>query len=236
MTRQNAENARLANAKAEEAFAAAERGSDAMQRLAGSMRNIKTSSDQTAKILKTINEIAFQTNLLALNAAVEAARAGEAGRSFAVVAEEVRNLAHRSAEAAQNTGELIEEAQQYAESGVAALEETSLSLSEILDRIEQVKQFNSDVAMSSREQAEGIGQISSAVFQMEKVTQGNAAHSEESAAASQELSTQAHKLNTMIEELIIIIQGASEVQKRSIMRSRQEPEQPQYRPALPERE
>jgi len=235
MTLQNAENARQANEKAEEAFAAAERGSDAMQRMSGSMRNIKTSADQTAKILKTINEIAFQTNLLALNAAVEAARAGEAGRSFAVVAEEVRNLAHRSAEAAQSTAELIEEAQQYASSGVAAMEETSGRLIEILDRIEQAKQFNSEVSMASREQAEGIGQISSAIVQMETVTQGNAAHSEESASASQELSTQAHKLNTMIEELSSIIQGSQSLRNRSSIRSRQDGKKPRPRHALTER-
>ena len=203
--------------------------------MSGSIRNIKTSSDQTAKILKTIDEIAFQTNLLALNAAVEAARAGDAGRSFAVVAEEVRNLAHRSAEAAKNTAELIEEAQQYADSGVAALDETSHSLAEILEHIEQVKQFNSEVAMACREQAEGIGQISNAVFQMEKVTQGNAAHSEQSASASRELSTQARKLNTMIDDLIAIIQGAGSAHKRSRTHSRQAPEQPRHRPALPQR-
>lgn len=235
MTHQNAENARLANTKAQEAYAAAERGSAAMQRMSGSMRNIKTSADQTANILQTINEIAFQTNLLALNAAVEAARAGEAGRSFAVVAEEVRNLAHRSAEAAQSTAELIEESQQYAGSGVAAMEETTQRLEEILESIEQVKQFNNDMAMSSREQAEGIAQISGAVVQMEKVTQGNAAHAEQSSSASQELSTQAHRLNAMIDELITIVQGSAGGQRRPGAPSPQ-PTGPPERAALPEGE
>jgi len=215
MTKQNAANAAQATTMAEKAFEAATRGSEAMERMSGSMRNIKTSSDQTAKILRTINEIAFQTNLLALNAAVEAARAGEAGRGFAVVAEEVRNLARRSAEAAQNTAELIEESQQYADSGVAALQETSSTLADIVQSIQQVRQLNSEVAGASREQAEGIGQISSAISQMEQVTQSNAAHSEESAAASQELSNQAHKLNMMIEELIVIIHGSSGLRARS---------------------
>jgi len=183
--------------------------------MSGSMRNIKTSSDQTAKILKTINEIAFQTNLLALNAAVEAARAGEAGRSFAVVAEEVRNLAKRSAEAAQNTAELIEEAQQYAGSGVAAMEETSSILIDIVESIQKVKHLNSEVSEGSREQAEGISQISKAIAQMENVTQGNAAYSQESASASQELSHQAHKLNLMIDELIGMIHGSNAIRARS---------------------
>ncbi len=215
MTRQNAANATQATAMAESAFAAAERGSVAMERMSGSMRNIKTSSGQTAKILRTINEIAFQTNLLALNAAVEAARAGEAGRSFAVVAEEVRNLAGRSAEAARNTAELIEEAQQYADSGVAALEESSAILADIVESIQKVKQLNSEVSGASREQAEGISQISTAISQMQKVTQGNAAHSQESASASQELSNQAHKLNQIIDELITIIQGSSAARAQS---------------------
>jgi len=214
MTRQNAAYASQATTMAEEAFAAAERGSDAMERMSGSIRNIKTSSNQTAKILKTIDEIAFQTNLLALNAAVEAARAGESGRSFAVVAEEVRNLAKRSAEAAQTTAELIDEARQYADSGVAALEETSAILTDIVSGIQQVRQLNTEVSAASLEQAEGISHISAAISQMEQVTQGNAAHSEESAAASQELSTQAHKLNQMIDELITIIQGSSAVRAR----------------------
>ncbi|MCX5901028.1 MAG: methyl-accepting chemotaxis protein, partial [Proteobacteria bacterium] len=215
MTRQNAANATQATSMAENAFAAAERGSVAMERMSGSMRNIKTSSGQTAKILRTINEIAFQTNLLALNAAVEAARAGEAGRSFAVVAEEVRNLAGRSAEAARNTAELIEEAQQYADSGVAALDESSAILADIVESIQKVKQLNSEVSGASREQAEGISQISTAISQMQKVTQGNAAHSQESASASQELSNQAHKLNQIIDELITIIQGSSAARAQS---------------------
>jgi methyl-accepting chemotaxis protein len=215
MTMQNAANATQATAMAENAFASAERGSAAMERMSGSMRNIKTSSDQTAKILRTINEIAFQTNLLALNAAVEAARAGEAGRSFAVVAEEVRNLAKRSAEAAQNTAELIEEAQQYADSGVTAMEETSAILINIVESIQQVKQLNSEVSEGSRDQAEGISQISKAISQMENVTQGNAAHSQESASASQELSNQAHKLNLMIDELIGMIHGTHAIRART---------------------
>ncbi|MBN2106026.1 MAG: methyl-accepting chemotaxis protein [Deltaproteobacteria bacterium] len=215
MTRQNAANAAQATSMAENAFMAAERGSAAMERMSGSMRNIKTSSDQTAKILRTINEIAFQTNLLALNAAVEAARAGEAGRSFAVVAEEVRNLARRSAEAAQNTAELIEEAQQYADSGVSAMEETSSILADIVESIQQVKQLNSEVSEGSREQAEGINQISKAISQMENVTQGNAAHSQESASASQELSHQAHKLNLMIDELIVMIHGSTAIRAQT---------------------
>ena len=118
ITRQNALNARDANGIAEEARNSADRGVESMNRMSSSINRIKSSSDATAKIVKTIDEIAFQTNLLALNAAVEAARAGDAGKGFAVVAEEVRNLAHRSAEAAKNTTNLIEEAVRNSEDGV----------------------------------------------------------------------------------------------------------------------
>ena len=125
MTKQNADNAHQANTMASEAKSAAEQGNAAMGKMGEAIQKIKTSSDQTAKILKTIDEIAFQTNLLALNAAVEAARAGEAGKGFAVVAEEVRNLAQRSAEAAKNTASLIEKSQKNADHGVTVSTEVA---------------------------------------------------------------------------------------------------------------
>ena len=137
MTKQNADNAGQANGMSGKAKAAAEQGNTAMGRMSEAISKIKTSSDQTAKILKTIDEIAFQTNLLALNAAVEAARAGEAGKGFAVVAEEVRNLAQRSAEAARNTASLIEESQKNADHGVAVSTEVGNILGQIVQDVQK---------------------------------------------------------------------------------------------------
>jgi methyl-accepting chemotaxis protein len=148
-----------------------------------------------------------------------------------VVAEEVRNLAKRSAEAAQNTAELIEEAQQYADSGVTAMEETSSILVDIVESIQKVKHLNSEVSDGSREQAEGISQIGKAISQMENVTQGNAAHSQESASASQELSSQAHKLNLMIDELIGMVHGSSAM--RAVAGSNSQPVSQQTRKTMP---
>jgi len=208
MTRQNADNAGQANSMASQAAAAAEQGNAAMARMAEAINRIKTSSDQTAKIIKTIDEIAFQTNLLALNAAVEAARAGEAGKGFAVVAEEVRNLAQRSAEAAKNTSSLIEESQKNAENGVQVTDEVAKILSQIVTDVQKVNQLIGEVSTASKEQTQGIEQINTAVAQMDKVTQSNAANAEESASASEELSAQARELNEMVNALVAIVGGA----------------------------
>ncbi|MEI6124972.1 MAG: methyl-accepting chemotaxis protein [Pseudomonadota bacterium] len=204
-TKQNAGNAMQANTMAQEAYAGAQKGSEAIARMTSAISHIKSSSDETSRILKTIDEIAFQTNLLALNAAVEAARAGEAGRGFAVVAEEVRSLARRSAEAAKTTEELIEKARTNADTGVAVSLEAAEILLKIVEDIQRVKQLNSDVSVASKEQAESIVQINHAISQMTTITQSNAAHSEESAAASQELSSQAKEMNEMIRGLVAII-------------------------------
>ncbi len=201
MTKQNADSANQANTMATEAQGAAEKSRDAMGRMSDAITKIKASSDETAKILKTIDEIAFQTNLLALNAAVEAARAGEAGKGFAVVAEEVRNLAQRSAVAAKDTSSLIEESQQNSENGVSVSNEVESVLKQIVDGVERVNQLIGEVSEASKEQALGIDQLNTAVTQMDKVTQSNAATAEESSAASQELSSQAKSLNEMISVL-----------------------------------
>jgi methyl-accepting chemotaxis protein len=159
---------------------------------------IKDSSDQTAKIVKTIDEIAMQTNLLALNAAVEAARAGEAGRGFAVVAEEVRNLAQRSAQAAKNTADMIAESVKNAEEGVKISSEVSVSFDRIATSSKKVNDLIGELASASKEQAQGIKEVNNAVSQMDKVTQQNAANAEESASASEELSSQAQELQAMV--------------------------------------
>jgi len=207
MTRQNADNAKQADSMANAARSAAENSEGAMARMSVTISKIKASSDQTAKIIKTIDEIAFQTNLLALNAAVEAARAGEAGKGFAVVAEEVRNLAQRSAEAAKNTAALIEESQQNASLGVAASEEVGGILKKIIERIQKVTQLVAEVSAASEEQAKGLEQINTAMAEMDTVTQSDAANAEESASASEELSAQARELNEMVSVLVTIVRG-----------------------------
>ena len=214
MTAQNAGNAQEANAKAKAAREAAEKGQEAMGRMARAIAEIKSSSDQTAKILKTIDEIAFQTNLLALNAAVEAARAGEAGKGFAVVAEEVRNLAQRSAQAARNTADLIEQAQKNADNGVAVNNDVDATLRQIAQHIQSVSKLVAEVASATGEQAQGIEQVNKAVAQLDKVTQANAANAEESASASEELSAQARELGEVVGALVAII-GARQQEART---------------------
>jgi methyl-accepting chemotaxis protein len=210
MTTQNADNARQSSQLAGQVRTSADKSRDAMARMSEAIGKIKSSSDETAKIIKTIDEIAFQTNLLALNAAVEAARAGEAGKGFAVVAEEVRNLAMRSAEAAKNTSELIEESQNNSENGVTVSGEVEGILKEIVEGVGKVTQLIDEVSAASGEQAQGIEQVNTAVAQMDKVTQSNAANAEESASASEELSAQAGELKEMVGVLVGIVGGANQ--------------------------
>ncbi len=198
MARQNAANAKEGQNLTTSARSSTERGVDSMKKMSVAINQIKDSSNNTAKILKTIDEIAFQTNLLALNAAVEAARAGDAGKGFAVVADEVRNLAMRSAEAAKNTARMIEESVKYANNGVGINEEVMKNLDEINGQVKKVNEFMSEISAASEQQSEGINQINTAVAQMNQVTQQNAAYSEESASASQELTYQADQMKNMI--------------------------------------
>ena len=186
---------------------AADRGLTDMQSMAQAMQSIKESSDQVAKIIKTIDEIAFQTNILALNAAVEAARAGEAGMGFAVVAEEVRSLAQRSAVAAKETANKIETAIQRTSQGVQVSTQVQKGLSEIVSQIKQVDRLASESVAASREQCQGIEQVNIAISQVDKVTQGNAASAEESASASEELNVQAQVLKDAVGELLQLVQG-----------------------------
>ena len=213
MTRQNADNSREADRQADENRVRAEMGGQSMVRMLEAINQIKDSSNQTAKINKTIDEIAFQTNLLALNAAVEAARAGDAGKGFAVVAEEVRNLAMRSADAAKSTSGLIEESQGKAAAGVTVASEVEAILQEINSATQNVGNLLNEVSVASNDQAQGMEQVTRAVGEMDLVTQNNAATAEETASASAELSAQSSSLNEMVAELSRIVGGVNK-QKR----------------------
>ena len=206
-TTDNSTTAENASNIASSARDSSESGMEAMSRLNESIDKIKTSSDQTANILKTIDEIAFQTNLLALNAAVEAARAGDAGKGFAVVAEEVRNLAQRSADASRSTAVLIQESQENANNGVVVNNEVASVLEKINAEIGQATGLMGEVNAASTSQSRGISEITLAVDSLDKVTQGNAASSEEIAAAGEELSAQAGELNNMVSVLVELVTG-----------------------------
>jgi methyl-accepting chemotaxis protein len=198
MTRQNAANAKEARSLSDGASTSSGKGVASMHRLSEAIDKIKASSDATARIVKTIDEIAFQTNLLALNAAVEAARAGDAGKGFAVVAEEVRNLAMRSAEAAKNTANLIEESVRNAEGGVSINQEVLKNLEEINEQVKKVGEVMAEIAAASEQQTQGVDQVNGAVEQMNQITQQTAANAEESAGAAKELSGQAGDLQHMV--------------------------------------
>jgi len=208
MTKQNAQNAIEANQVTGKLKIMAEEGQEAIDRMTGAIEKIKDSADQTANIIKTIDEIAFQTNLLALNAAVEAARAGDAGKGFAVVAEEVRNLAQRSAGAARDTADLIDQSQNNSRDGVNVTREVAQVLEEIVSGIGKVSGLIDRVSTASEEQSKGVSEINTAVAQLDSVTQSNAANAEESASASEELSSQARELNEAVKILTRIVQGS----------------------------
>jgi methyl-accepting chemotaxis protein len=205
MTRQNAEHSREAAARMNETEQQVHRANDALREMVTSMREIKESSDKVAKIIKAIDEIAFQTNILALNAAVEAARAGEAGAGFAVVADEVRALAQRSAQAARDTAGLIEEAIAKSSEGQHTVGKVAAAIESITASTVSAKGLVDDVSVASRQQSQGIDQVSQAMAQMERVTQGTAATAEESAAASEELSAQAESATSVVERLAELV-------------------------------
>jgi methyl-accepting chemotaxis protein len=207
MTRRNAETADKVKDLGGEARRSGDAAMADMQAMNAAMAAIKTSSDGIAKIIKTIDEIAFQTNILALNAAVEAARAGEAGMGFAVVADEVRNLAQRCAQAAKETAAKIEDSVQKSIHGVEISAKVGRSLEEIVSKARQIDEMAAEVATASKEQNQGIGQVNTAVSQMDKITQSNAANAEESASAAEELNAQAEGLKDAVQNLLQIVGG-----------------------------
>ncbi|MBL4702582.1 MAG: hypothetical protein JKX85_15145 [Phycisphaeraceae bacterium] len=180
-------------------------GTQAIERLSDAMNQIKQSADETAGIVKTIEEIAFRTNLLALNAAVEAARAGEAGKGFAVVAEEVRSLAHRSSEAAKSTSALIIQAVHNVESGVEINEEVVTSLGKLAHSAQQVSQIVDGVANAGNEQNTAIKQVSIAIDQLSQLAIQNASNSEEEAAVSEVLNSQARDVKAVVDKLELLV-------------------------------
>jgi methyl-accepting chemotaxis protein len=208
MTKQNADNASQADTLMKETNQVVSQANESMGELTESMEEISKANNETQKIIKTIDEIAFQTNLLALNAAVEAARAGEAGAGFAVVAEEVRNLAMRSAEAAKNTAEMIEGTLKKTNDGSEIVARTNEAFSKVSESSDKVGELVGEIAAASNEQAQGIEQINTAVNEMDKVTQQNAANAEESASASEEMNAQAEQMKVMVSELVSLVGGS----------------------------
>ncbi len=207
MTKQNADNSDQADRLTKETNDAVKSASQSMTQLNQSTEEIYAASQETQKIIKSIDEIAFQTNLLALNAAVEAARAGEAGAGFAVVADEVRNLAARSAEAAKSTAELIGTTVDKVSTNREVASQSLTAIATVVEKSGKVGELVSEISAASQEQSNGIGQINIAVSEMDKVTQQNAANAEESAAAAEELNAQADQMNEFVGDLTAMVTG-----------------------------
>lgn len=208
MMKQNAESAQQASEKTVEGDRAVQDCVSAMHKLKEAVQQIKQSSDRTAKIMKTIDEIAFQTNLLALNAAVEAARAGEAGKGFAVVAGEVRNLAQRSAQAAHETSAIIDDSRKHAGSGVTMSEEVERILNRIFSLMKEITTASDQVAEAGSQQASGIDRINSAMDLIHSSMQSNAASAAQSATTGLALSEGAQQLHSLVDVLAITVRGS----------------------------
>jgi methyl-accepting chemotaxis protein/methyl-accepting chemotaxis protein-1 (serine sensor receptor) len=209
MAKRNAEDSR----SAAEVVATSQQGFEQTNRslteMVGAMEGITESSQKIAKIIKVIDEIAFQTNILALNAAVEAARAGEAGMGFGVVADEVRNLAQRCAQAAKDTEALIEDSIVQSNGGKAKVDRVAVAVRAITEEAGKVKVLVDDINVGSIEQSRGIDQIGRAIGQMEQVTQSNAASAEQSAAAAQELNAQAETMKDIVARMRTMVDGSN---------------------------
>jgi methyl-accepting chemotaxis protein len=213
MTSRNVASAVTAAQLMTETSEVVNRADAAMSDLSRSMDNISAASNETSKIIQTIDDIAFQTNLLALNAAVEAARAGEAGAGFAVVADEVRNLAVRAAEAARSTVRLIEETVDTVSDGAALLQTTGDAFSTVVDGTSRIRDFITEIGTASEDQSRGIVRVKSGADDINKVTQQNAASADESAGASEALSAQAEQMKRMVQDLSSLIEGSAALRK-----------------------
>ncbi|MGA3116125.1 MAG: methyl-accepting chemotaxis protein [Syntrophobacteraceae bacterium] len=209
MTKQNAENANQANRLMGGTKETVSCASQTMDQLTASMKEISKASEETSKIIRTIDEIAFQTNLLALNAAVEAARAGEAGAGFAVVANEVRNLAMRAAEAAQNTAKLIEDTVKRVNEGSELVGTTEKEFRELAASVRKSGELVGEISAASQEQAQGVEQMNKAVTEMDNVVQQNAANAEQTASTSGEMNVQAERMKQYAGELVMLVGSAN---------------------------
>jgi methyl-accepting chemotaxis protein len=207
MSKHNSDNAQQATNLSVEVEQVSETSVQSMAEMARAIVAIKSSADETAEIVKIIDDIAFQTNLLALNAAVEAARAGDAGKGFAVVAEEVRNLAQRSATAAKETSQKIKRSKDLADNGVTVSATVEQSLEQIKDKSVKAAQLVREIAAATKEQAVGITQVNSAIAELDKVTQSNAAAAEEMAAASNSLYSQSGKFIRTVVDISKMVHG-----------------------------
>ena len=203
-TSENAESARQAYKLAQQVADSSNAGTSAMKQMSNAISDIQRSSEETSRIIKTIDEIAFQTNLLALNAAVEAARAGEAGKGFAVVAEEVRNLAMRSAEAARTTTAMIEESVNNANNGVDIVNRVGEILVEIAEAAHKTTSLVSNISHANTNQEQAISEVKTEISQIEAITQHGAAIAEESASTAEELSSQADAMKEIVAELAVM--------------------------------
>jgi methyl-accepting chemotaxis protein len=207
MARRNGENSQAATALVKRSHEQLTETNRALDQTVTVISEINNSSGKISRIIKVIDEIAFQTNILALNAAVEAARAGEAGMGFGVVADEVRNLAQRCAQAAQDTTSLIEESVGMARDGKAKVDQVAVAVRAVVSGSGEIQALTDEVSQGTREQAQGLEQIGRAVAQIERTTQMAAASAEEGAAAATELNGQSQRLKEMVAYLAVTISG-----------------------------
>jgi len=214
MTKQNAENAQQANRIMDQTREVVGQANSSMRHLRRAIEKVRQAGDETTRIVKTIDEIAFQTNLLALNAAVEAARAGAAGAGFAVVADEVRSLALRAAEAARNTQEVIEASQQHVRQGSELVVATNQAFDQVEQSALKAAELVGEITAASQEQAQGLEQINLAVGEMDRVVQQVAANAEQGSAAAEELSAQSGGLQGLVGRLAALIRGDGRARRR----------------------